>query len=70
MFNINNCGENMFPELIIVKKKRGILLVYFLPNTNRKKFFEDIFVRLSKILGKYDSIILASDLNIDELTPC
>ena len=36
MFDINNCGENMFPELIIVKKKGCILLVYCLPNTNKK----------------------------------
>ena len=30
----------------------------------------EISVRLNKILDKYDNIILAGDLNIDELRPC
>ena len=30
-------------------------------------FFNEIYVTLNKILGKYDNILLAGDLNIDEL---
>ena len=40
------------------------------PNTDQEKFFDEISVSLNKIFGKYDNIILAGDLNIDELRPC
>ena len=40
------------------------------PNTDKEKFFDEISVSLNKIFGKYDNIILAGDLNIDELRPC
>ena len=30
-------------------------------------FFNEIYITLNKILGKYDNILLAGDLNIDEL---
>ena len=30
-------------------------------------FFNEIYITLNKILGKYDNILLARDLNIDEL---
>ena len=32
-------------------------------------FFNEIYITLNKILGKYDNILLAGDLNIDELKP-
>ena len=32
-------------------------------------FFNEIYVTLNKILGKYDNILPAGDLNIDELKP-
>ena len=32
-------------------------------------FFNEICITLNKILGKYDNIFLAGDLNIDELKP-
>ena len=57
-------------ELTIVKKKWCILFVYRPPNTDKEEFFDEISVSLNKILGKYDHIILAGDLNIVELRPC
>ena len=30
-------------------------------------FFNEIYITLNKIYGKYDNILLAGDLNIDEL---
>ena len=39
------------------------------PNTVKEEFFDELSVSLNKILGEYD-IILAGDLNIDELRPC
>ena len=30
-------------------------------------FFNEIYITLNKILGKYDDFLLAGDLNIDEL---
>ena len=30
-------------------------------------FFNEIYITLNKILGKYDNILLAGDLNINEL---
>ena len=43
---------------------------YHTPNTDKGEFFDEISVSLNKILGKYDNIILAGDLNIDESRPC
>ena len=31
------------------------------------RFFNEIYITLNKILGKYDNILLAGDLKIDEL---
>ena len=61
--------ETICHELTIVKKKWCILFAYRPPNTGEEEFFNEISVSLNKILGKYD-IILAGDLNIDELRPC
>ena len=54
-------------ELVIAKKKWCILFAYRPPDTNKTMFFNEIYVTLNKILGKYDNILLAGDLNIDEL---
>ena len=62
-------AETICLELTIVKKKWCILFAYRPPNTDKEEFFDEISVTLNKILGKYD-IILAGDLNIDELRPC
>ena len=43
---------------------------YHPPNTDKGEFLDEISVSLNKILGKYDNIILAGDLNIDESRPC
>ena len=56
-------------QIAIVKKKWCILFTYRLPNTDKEEFFDEISVSLNKILSKYDNIILAGDLNIDELRP-
>ena len=32
-------------------------------------FFHEIYITLNKILSKYDNILLAGDLNIDEFKP-
>ena len=45
---------------------RPIKGLYFLP----KRFYIKRFLSLNKIFWKFDNIILAGDLNIDELTPC
>ena len=58
--------ETMSLELIIAKKKWCILFAYRRPNTNKTMFFDEIYITLNKILGKYDNILLAGDLNIDE----
>ena len=63
-------AETICLELTIVKKTWDILFAYRPPNTDKEEFFDEISVSLNKILGKYDNIILAGDLNIDELRPC
>ena len=63
-------AETICLELTIVKIKWCILFAYRPPNTDKEEFFDEISVSLNKILGKYDNIILAGDLNIDELRPC
>ena len=60
-------AETICLELIIVKKKWCILFAYRLPSTNKDKFFEEIFTSVNKMLGNHDNIVLAEDLNIDEL---
>ena len=57
-------AENMCLKLIIAKKKWWILFTYRPPDTNKTMFFNEIYVTLNKIL---DNILLAGDLNIDEL---
>ena len=68
-FEMKN-AETICLELTIVKKKWCILFAYLPPNTDKEEFFDEISVNLNKTLGKYDNIILAGDLNIDELRPC
>ena len=68
-FETKNAGTICF-KLTIAKKKWCILFTYHPPNTDKEEFFNEISVSLNKILGKYDNIILAGDLNIDELRPC
>ena len=63
-------AETICLELTIVKKKWSILFDYRPRNTDKEEFFDKISVNLNKILGKHDNIILAGDLNIDELRPC
>ena len=60
-------AETICLELVIAKKKRCILFAYRPPDTNKAMFFNEIYITLNKILGKYDNILLAGDLNIDEL---
>ena len=33
------------------------------------QIFNEVYITLNKILGEYDNILLARDLNIDELKP-
>ena len=47
-----------------------ILFAYRLLNTDKEEFFDEISVSLNAILGKSDNVILAGDLNIDELRTC
>ena len=63
-------AETICHELIIAKKKWCILFAYRPPSTNKDKFFEETFTSLNKMLGNYDNIVLAGDLNIDELNSC
>ena len=63
-------AETICLELNIVKKKWCFLFAYRPPNTDKKEFFDEISVSLNKILGKYDTIILACDLNKDQLRSC
>ena len=39
------------------------------PQTQIKLFFNEICITLNKILGKYNNILLAGDLNIYEFKP-
>ena len=63
-------AETIYLELTIVKKKWCILFAYRPPNTDKEEFFDEISVSHNEILGKYDKIILAGELNKDELRPC
>ena len=62
--------ETIYLELTIIRKKWSIIFAYCPPNTDKEEFFDEISVRLYKILGKNDNVILAGDLNLDELRPC
>ena len=70
MKNETENAETIYLELTVVKKKWCILFAYRPPNTDKEEFFDEISVNLNKTLGKYDNIILAGDLNLDELIPC
>ena len=59
--------ETICLKLIIAKKKWCILFPYRPLDTSKTVFFNEIYITLNKILGKYDNILLAGDLNIDEL---
>ena len=61
-------AETICLKLLVAKKKWCILFAYRPPDTNKAMFFNEIYITLNKILGKYDSILLAGDLNIDEPT--
>ena len=57
-------------SLKLLRKSGAFFLLTVPPNTDKKEFFDEISVSLNKILGKYDTIILAGDLNIDQLRSC
>ena len=59
--------EIIFLELTINRRKRCIFFAYRPPNTNKDDFFSEISISLNKIIGKYEKIVLAGDLNIDDL---
>ena len=54
-------------DLTINKIKWCILFAYRPPNTNKDDVFSEISISLNKIIDKYDNIVLAGDLNIDNL---
>ena len=60
-------AETICLELTINKRKWCILFAYRPPNTNKDDFFSEISISLNKIIDKYDNIVLAGDLNIDDL---
>ena len=57
----------IYLELTINKRKWCIFFAYRPPNTNKDDFFSEISISLNKIIGKYENIVLAGDLNIDDL---
>ena len=57
-------------RLLLQRKSGAFLFAYRPSSTNKDKFFEEIFTSLNKILGNYENIVLAGDLNIDELNSC
>ena len=60
-------AETICLELVIVKKKWCILFAYRPPDTNKSMFFNEIYITLNKIIGKYDNFLLAGELNVDEV---
>ena len=60
-------AETICLKLVIAKKKWYIVFAYLPPDTNKTMLFNEIYITLNKILGKYDNILLAGDLNIDKL---
>ena len=65
-FDTENSGTICL-KLVIAKKKWCILFAYRPPDTNKTMSFNEINIILNRILGKYGNILLAGDLNIDEL---
>ena len=63
-------AETISLELAIIRKSGAFFLPTVLQTLMMKIFSDEISVSLNKILGKYDNIILAGDLNIDKLRPC
>ena len=59
-------SETICLELVIAKKKWCILFAYRAPDINNV-FFDEMYITLDRILGNYDNILLAGELNIDEL---
>ena len=59
-------AETICLELVIAKKKWCILFAYRAPDINNV-FFNEMYITLDRILGNYDNILLAGELNIDEL---
>ena len=59
-------AETICLELVIALKKWWVLFAYLPPDTNKAMVFNEICIILNKILGKYENILLAGDLNIDE----
>ena len=51
----------------VLPKRSGGLFLFTDPQAQIKLFFNEIYITLNKILGKYDNILLAGDLNINEL---
>ena len=60
-------AETICLELIIAKRKWCILFAYRSPDANKGMFFDEIYINLNKIPGKYDNILLAGDLNREGL---
>ena len=51
--------ETICHELVIAKKKWCTPFAYWPPDTNKTMFFNEIYITLDKIPGKYDIILLA-----------
>ena len=60
-------AETICLELTINKRRWCILFAYRPPKTTKGDFFSEIYISLNKIIDKYDNIVLAGDLNIDDL---
>ena len=66
-FETENADETICLKPVIAKKKWCIIFAYQPPDTNKTIFFNEIYITLNKILSKYNNILLAGDLNIDDL---
>ena len=60
-------AETICLELVIAKKEVVHPFLITDPQTQIKLFLNEIYISLYKILGKCDNILLAGDLNIDEI---
>ena len=49
-----------------MRKRSGPSFSLTDPQTQKTMFFNEIYITLNKILSKYDNILLAGDLNIDQ----
>ena len=59
-------GECICPEITFSKKKWVIFSIYRLPNVeNLPGFFEEMTISLTKVMPKYENIIIMGDLHID-----